>query len=251
MRREIWEDTDLSDIPGLPRINFKGGKGSQSQTTTRNIPAQTAAEAGLQNNAVNYANSSMGTASNLLNNTNQVVGDFSNVYGNYNNTANSINNGYSSLLKGELPSTYAAARQQALNSDLTSTIGKAINNLGSRGILNSTVTGSALDGIDRNASDTLARNYASDLNSYAGLLGNSATNNNSNLSNYTGLVSSQLGNANNAYNNTGDLFKTMYSGRMNSGGTTTTTSGGKGGLGGALGSVVGVGLGNSSFGKNW
>jgi hypothetical protein len=245
--REIFND-NLNDLKWLPPVRFKGGS---SQTTSRNIPAQTAQEAALQNNATNYANNTMGTANNLVNNTNQVVGDFGNVYDNYNNTANTVNNGYTSLLNGEIPSTYADARQRALNSDLVGTIGNQVSDKGSRGIINSTVMGSALNGIERNASDTLARNYASDLNSYAELLGNTATNNTNNLNNYTGLVSNQLGNANTAAGNTSNLFDTMYSGRMNSGGTTTTQSGGKGGLGGALGSVVGVGLGNSSFGSNW
>lgn len=245
----FFDDTDLNDIGGLPVIRYKG-KGS-SQTTSRNIPDQTAEEKKLQDNATNYANSSMGTANTLLGNTNNVANNFSNVYGNYNNTANSINNGYTSLLNGQLPSTYAQARQQALNADLTGTVGNAINGLGSRGILNSSVTGSALDTIGENASDSLAKSYSSDLSNYAGLLGNASANNTSNLNNYTGLVSNQLSNANNAYNNTGDLFKTMYSGRMGTAGTTTTQSNGKGGVGGALGSVVGIGLGNSSFGKNW
>lgn len=247
----FFNDTDLNDIGGLPAIRYKGS--SQSTTQTRTIPNQTAEEAALQNSATNYANNSMGTSNNLLNNANSLIGNFNNTYDNYNNTANNVSSGYAGLINGELPSTYATARQQALNADLEGTIGSAINSLASRGVVNSSARDANFDSITKNASNTLAKNYASDLGNYAGILGNTSANNTMNLNNYTGLISSLIGNSDSLANNTSDLFNTMYSGRMGSGGTTSTTtqSGGKGGVGGALGSVVGIGLGNSSFGSKW
>jgi preprotein translocase subunit YajC len=221
---EIFND-NLKDLKWLPPVRFKGGS-SQTTTQTRTIPAQTSTEAWLQNQAADYAGNTMNTANGLFGTINSLAGNAGNVYNNYNNTANSINSGYSNLVNGNLPSSYATARQQALNSDLTGTVGSALNNLGSRGILNSSVTTGALDNISKNASDTLAKNYSSDLNNYAGLLGNASANNTSNLSNFEGLISSLIGDSSNLASNTNNLFNTMYSGRMGTGTTQSTTSGG-------------------------
>ena len=94
----------------------------------------------------------------------------------YNNQMKDVTQGYTDLSNGILPAAYAAARQKALNSDLTGTVGSAISSLANRGIVNSTVTNSALNNISQNASDTLAKNYTSDLATESGLLGNRATN---------------------------------------------------------------------------
>ena len=94
----------------------------------------------------------------------------------YNNQMKDVTQGYTDLSNGILPAAYAAARQEALNSDLTGTVGSAISSLANRGIVNSSVTDSALNNISQNASDTLAKNYTSDLATESGLLGNRATN---------------------------------------------------------------------------
>jgi hypothetical protein len=218
----------------LQMVDFKGGS---SSSTKRSIPNQTAQEAALQGSATNYANTAMGTANSLLGTANTVAGNAGNVYSNYNNTANDINSGYASLLSGNLPSSYATARQQALNSDLTGTVGSAINSLGSRGILNSSVTGSALDQISQNAADTLAKNYASDQSTYSGLLGNASANNTSNLNNFLTMLSGLSSTSDSLANNTSDLFNQMYSGRMGTGSTTTTQSDGGSNAWNAVGSL--------------
>jgi hypothetical protein len=87
-----------------------------------------------------------------------------------------VTQGYTDLSNGILPAAYAAARQQALNTDLTGTVGSAISSLANRGIVNSSVSNSALNNISQNASDTLAKNYTSDLATESGLLGNRASN---------------------------------------------------------------------------
>jgi hypothetical protein len=216
-------------------VDFKGSKTTTTQTRT--IPNQTAEEAAIQKSATDYANSAMGTANGLLSSANNLAGNANNVYNNYANTANNINNGYTSLLSGNLPSSYATARQQALNSDLTGTVGNAINSLGSRGILNSSVTGSAFDQISQNAADTLAKNYASDQNTYSGLLGNASAANTSDLSNFMGTLTSLLSASDSAANNTSDLFNQMYGGRMGTGSTSTTQSDGGSGAWSAVGSI--------------
>ena len=88
----------------------------------------------------------------------------------YNRDVSGISDAYKDLTNGILPAAYAQARQQALNSDLKGTMGNAVSNLATRGIMNSSITNKALSDISRNASDTLARNYTSDLSTQAGLL---------------------------------------------------------------------------------
>jgi hypothetical protein len=233
--REIFDD-NLSDLKWLPPVRFKGGS---TTTQSRTIPNQTAEEAAIQKNVTNYANTAMGSANNLFPAINNLTNsnNINSLYKNYQNTANNVNAGYGNLINGNLPSTYAANRQQALSSDLTGTVGNTLNNLGSRGILNSSVTTGALDNISKNASDTLARNYASDLNSYSGLLGNTSVNNSKNLTDYTSLLGNLVGNSNQLANNSSDLFNTMYSGRMGTGTTQSTTSGGNNGTAGMIGQL--------------
>jgi hypothetical protein len=162
------------------------------------------------------------------------------MYKNYKNTANNVNNGYASLINGELPSTYADARKQALNRDLEGTFGSFVNNLASKGVMNSSVRDAGINSIAKNSSDTLARNFTNDQNTYAGLLGNTAANNMSNVTGFTSLLSNLLSNSDSLANNTFDLFNTMYSGRMGTAGTTQSTSGGNStaGLIGTLGSAA-------------
>jgi hypothetical protein len=80
------------------------------------------------------------------------------------------------LVNGVLPSQYAANRQAALNADLKGTMGSAINNLASRGVINSGVGNKAMDDISQSASDTLAKRYADDLQLQASLLGQDRAN---------------------------------------------------------------------------
>ena len=227
--------------------HFKGKGGSSTTTQTRTIPTQSAEEAQLQGNLLDYDNKSLGQASSILdqaqsalnsvptvdwnqklNNYDQTSannlssyentanGNLSNYqnglntatgnYGslldsiqsayqqgiqdaasayktqstanldNYNSQMKDVTQGYTDLSNGILPAAYAAARQKALQDDLTSTVGTSISGLANRGILNSSVTDSALNNISQNASTTLAKNYDNDLATEAGLLGNRATN---------------------------------------------------------------------------
>lgn len=256
--KQMW--SDASGLPGIRHVRFKGGS---TQTTKRNIPKQSAQEASLQTGLFNYGTTGLNNATNYQNQANTALGNtldlnWDNLYGGYTDTMNGVNSGYNSLLSGNLPTAYSDARKATLNNDLTSTFGNAINSLGNRGVLNSSVTNSAFNNIGQNAANSLNASYASDMSNYANILNGTANNASSQLTNAAQAqqnsyyVPSQLLNyADSSLGAGQNLFNTLYNGRMNSGSTTTTQSGGKGGLGGALGSAVGIGLGNSSFGKNW
>lgn len=243
--KEVWTKCDFKGL--VKRVWFKGGS---STTTTRNIPAQTANEAILENGLMKYDTTGLNNASGILNNAlsslkNTVNPDWNTLSNDYNKTMSSVTSGYNDLANGTLPTSYATARQQALNSDLTGTVGNAISNLGSRGILNSSVTNNALNNISQNASDTLAKNYTSDLSTMANLLGQKANNasnvltNNASAEQNSYYKPSQLFNyASQLSNPAQNMYTNMYNGRMGSGGTTTTQSdGGKGGLWSGVGSI--------------
>jgi hypothetical protein len=226
-------------------IHFKGS----SSKTTRDIPAQTAEEKQLQDRYQGFANSSMNTADSLINKgygaLNNVANvDFGGMLGNYNNAMTGINQGYSNLANGQLPTEFATARQNALNTDLNSTIGSAVNNLANRGIINSSVTNSVLNGITRNASDTLARNYTSDLGTYGNILNNQQSSmGNAMNTNILGQQASfypaqqYMNMGYNAAQPLQNLFNTMYSGRMGTAGSTTTQSGGDNGVASGIASI--------------
>lgn len=227
-----------------------GDDSSKTTTTERNIPAQSANEAELENGLMGYnrsslsgAQSALGKYMSALNGT--YTPDWSTLADNYNNTMSGVNSGYSTLANGELPTAYATARQKALQDDLTSTVGSSISGLANRGILNSSVTNRALDDISQNASDTLAKQYTNDLSTQANILGQQSSNALSTLSgNSTAQgasyvpASTLLSYASQLYSDPYNMYNTMYSGRMNSGGTTTTQkSNGKDGFWGGVGAL--------------
>lgn len=120
--------------------------------------------------------------------------------GAYNDAYNKRTPLWDDLVNGVLPSQYAANRQAALNADLKGTVGSAINNLASRGVINSGVGNKAMDDISQSASDTLAKRYADDLQMEASLLGQDRANYRDAYDVSMGNANSNYGNATNAYN---------------------------------------------------
>ena len=289
---------DLQLFGGL----FGEDEQTQTSTTTRNIPDETPEEAALKNALLPYVQQSLSGASSTLseglsslNNrynpdwssqisnytsgTNSNLSNYNNstasALANYNSGMSGVSKGYSDLASGNLPSSYATARQQALNSDLTATVGSTISSLADRGIVDSSITNSALNNISQNASDTLAKNYSSDLLTAASLLGQQASNlgniysaNSDTAKNMYGSTADTL---NNNFTNTAkaqmasyaptssllsyssqlyspayNMWSNMYSGRMNSAGTTNTTTqsgGGKDGFWSGVGQIGAAAIG--------
>lgn len=235
---------------------FGGDDSSATQTTERNIPAETAEESQLKNGLMGYNTTGLNNAASILSKAISSIGnaytpDWSTLAKNYNNTMSGVNSGYSTLANGEMPTAYATARQKALNSDLQGTVGNSISSLANRGILNSSVTNNALNNISQNASDTLAKNYTTDLTTQANLLNSQASNAASTLSgNATAQTasyvpaSSLFSYASQMATPAQNMWNTMYSGRMNSGSTTTTQTNSDDGKGdfwsgvGAIGSTA-------------
>ena len=73
------------------------------------------------------------------------------------------------LANGELPQSYLNNMTDAVNTGVQRTVGNAINSLGQRGVLNSSVTNSAMNDISKNVSDTMAQNYLGNVQAVSGL----------------------------------------------------------------------------------
>ncbi|WP_337952338.1 Hint domain-containing protein [Mitsuokella jalaludinii] len=185
---------------------------------------------------MDYARSGLNASSGIMNQAIQSISrqynpNWTSLAGNYNNTMGTVTNGYNNLMQGNLPSQFAEARRKALNDDLQQTVGSAVSGLADRGIINSSVTNKALDDISEDASSQLAKSYASDLSTYAGLLSGAASNANQVLAgNQLAQDASETPTeslfqyAQALANPASNMYNTMYSGRMGTGSTTTTTS---------------------------
>lgn len=224
---------------GRPRMK-KGGGSKQTTTTQRVIPGQTRNEAYLENGLMNYAKSGLNGAGGIMSKALQSIDrqynpDWTKLAGSYNGTMGQVSSGYNNLLAGNLPSQFADARRNALNDDLQATVGSSVNNLAGRGVINSSVMSKALDDISEDAASQLAKSYTSDIGTYSGLLGSTASNANQLLAGNQLAQQASETPTNSLFdyaaalaNPASGMYNTMYSGRMGTGSTSTTTSGGNG-----------------------
>lgn len=88
------------------------------------------------------------------------------------NSLNQIQSGQNltgQLTQGQLPTAYTDNMTNAIKTGVNNTVGSAINSLGNRGVLNSSVTNKAMNDIEKNVSDTMAQQYSNNIGQLAGL----------------------------------------------------------------------------------
>ena len=78
------------------------------------------------------------------------------------------------LVNGQLPAAYQQNMQDAIAKTVENTVGKQINSLGSRGVLNSSVTNQALSDASTAAADATAQNYLNSIGTLSGVAGQQA-----------------------------------------------------------------------------
>lgn len=157
---------------------FKKG----SQTTVQSYKP-TEQEVRLQKQAADYADAVSPNALNLNNVAGNLLnGSYGTVQADYNqlnqNAQNQITgaqNTVSNLSSGVLPEAYQQNMTDAINKTVQNTVGKSINGLGSRGVLNSSVTNQALNDASTAAADATAQNYINNIGVLNGLAGQQAT----------------------------------------------------------------------------
>ena len=250
---------------------FGGGKGEKSSTSSREIPLATGNEKLLETGLLGYNTNGLNSASGVLNSGVSKIGDtyspnWQNVLDKYNTSLgsalgdytqgiNKMYDAYSSLADGNLPAAYAKNRQAALQDDLDNTVGSTVNNLGNRGVINSSVTNKALSDISQNASDALAKQYTQDLQTQSGLIGNQSntianaynTLSNAAQSSFNNTGAAQTGSysqptqylswANSLSGPAQSMWQNYYNGRMGTGTTTTTKDDGGASTWGAIGQL--------------
>ena len=135
----------------------------------------------------------------------------------HNDMANTLNNASSQIQglnrytnqldqisNGQLPQQYLQNMQTVYNNMYKTSMGAGLNDLASRGVINSSALNSANNQIQKNLSNQMAQDYANNLNQAANLTNNT-------LSQNLNLINSQVQNANDKYNlNSSTQANSMY-----------------------------------------
>jgi hypothetical protein len=77
----------------------------------------------------------------------------------------------SGLQSGQIPEAYVQNMTDAISRGVNNTVGNAINSLGNRGVLNSSITNKALGDISNSVSDTMAQQYNNSIGTMSQLAG--------------------------------------------------------------------------------
>lgn len=147
----------------------KGGGGGGGSSSSQYVPS--AQELQIMNYmAQNAGNAQTGIKSMLEQLNTGVQSDaFKSLLSNSLNQIQSGQNLTSQLTQGQLPTAYTDNMTNAIKTGVDNTVGSAINSLGNRGVLNSSVTNKAMNDIEKNVSDTMAQQYSNNIGQLAGL----------------------------------------------------------------------------------
>lgn len=179
----------------------------------------------------------------------------------YNNLAkqataqsNAAQAGVAGLTQGVLPSAFQANMENSLKSGVNNTVGNTVSSLGSRGVLSSSVTNSALNNISQNVADTMAQQYQNNIGVLNGLYGQQASLAGNNITlNAAAQEAAQtpalnLWNASLGLNSGGTLGALNAVSGQGTTTSTTSSSGGGGLFSGLFNGAVGAGI--SAWGGN-
>ena len=152
----------------------------------------------LNNQAQNQIAEGVGGMRGMIGSTNAATDTANGLIGSYApqfaTAANDTNAQLAGLANGVLPAGYQENMQKAISSTLENTMGSTLNSLGQRGVLNSSVTGSAMNDISKNAADAVAQQYNNNINTSAGLAQQQLGNTNTALESQIGASQQQFSN---------------------------------------------------------
>lgn len=159
---------------------------------------------------INRATSGMegltGSNTAAANTANNLLGNLS---PQYKSAANSANSQLASLANGNIPTGYQRNMENAIATALRNTMGNTINNLGQRGVINSSVTNSAMNDIAKNAADTVAQQYQQNINQVGNLTQQQLGNTNTALGAQQGIGQQQLQNTLGANSANGAIYSNL------------------------------------------
>lgn len=171
--------------------------------------------------------------------------DYNQLLSNANQQTAAAQQGIANLTQGILPSAYQQNMENAIRSGVNNTMGSTLNSLGSRGILNSSVTNTAMNDISKNAADTMAQQYQSNIGTLNGLYGQQASLAGQNITTSAAAQEAAQQPALNLWNASLGLNSGGTLGALNAmkgtGTTTSTTSQGGSGWGSFLGGALNLG----------
>ena len=230
---------------------FKGGSSTTVNNTSTYTPS--AYELELQKAQSEYAKAIApnslwlnDTARGLLQDSlGTVQVDFNKLNNNAQSQINSAQQGMSNLAQGIIPQSYQDNMQKAIQSGVENSFGSLLNNSAQRGVLNSSVTSQGMNDISKNAANSMAQQYQSNI----GLLGNIYGNQiNSATAGTTTAAAAQeaaqqpalnLWNASLGLNGSTNSALSAAAGKGTTNSSQTTkTSGGGGLLGGLMGGIL-------------
>ena len=238
-----------------------GKKGGSSTTVQSYKPTEQ--EIRLQKAAADYSEAIApnalwlnGVARGLLQDSlGTIQVDYNQLLSNANQQTAAAQQGVANLTQGILPSAYQQNMENAIRSGVNNTMGNTLSGLGARGILSSSVTNTALNDISKNAADTMAQQYQSNIDKLNGLYGQQASLAGQNITTSAAAQEAAQQPALNLWNaslglNSGGTLGALNA--MKGTGTTTSTTSQSGG-GGVLGSLFNAGLGmaTGSYGSLW
>ena len=160
--------------------------------------------------------------------------------------------GVAGLTQGQLPAAYQANMEAAIKSGVENTVGSMVNSLGARGVLNSSVTDKAIQGINDSVANTMAQNFTNNIGVLNGLYGQQAGLAGQNIVTAAGAQEAaqnpalKLWDASIGLNSGGTLGALNAVGGQGTTTTTGTTSGGTGLFGGLATSLAGGWASNSA-----
>ena len=146
-----------------------GGKGGGGSSSSSYEPSEQ--ELQIMNYMAQNAEQAQTGIGSLLGqfNTGVQSDTFKNLLNNSLNQVQSGQNLTSQLTQGKLPTAYTDNMTNAIKTGVNNTIGAAVNILGNRGVLNSSVANKAMNDIENNVSDTMAQQYSNNIGQLAGL----------------------------------------------------------------------------------
>lgn len=184
-------------------------------------------------------------AKNLLENS---IGETQVDYTTLLNQATDLNNsaisGYQSLANGTLPTSYTDNINNVVTRSVNDSMGSLLQNLGSSGVLNSSVTSQGIQGINQAATNTAADMYNQNISQLADIYGNLSNMSGTNITLGAAAQEAAQQPAINLWNTSMGLDSTnlgaisAMGGKGTSTSTATTNSGTSGIWGGILGGIA-------------
>lgn len=179
-----------------------------SQEEKNLIAAQTRYMQSIQPAVDKLINKSNSSIDNVYQpNWNQAHNDMANTLNNASSQIQGLNrytNQLDQISNGQLPQQYLQNMQTVYNNMYKTSMGAGLNDLASRGVINSSALNSANNQIQKNLSNQMAQDYANNLNQAANLTNNT-------LGQNLNLINSQVQNANDKYNlNSSTQANSMY-----------------------------------------